>query len=135
MPRVRSMPSTAYNRVVSTIRDYPRIRKEYERLRLEVGAKATTYDEMPKGTEQRNEVEEKAIRLADLENEIATMQELIDTIPQGMREGILNNIYYGNRFPPNEWGLLVPSLRQWQREKELFIVRCAHRLHVYRNFK
>ena len=134
MPRTKSMPSTAYNRTICTIRDYPRLMRECEQLKAAAEVKATVYDGLPKGTEQINRVEARAIRLADLEAEIKVMQELMETIPPDMRDGILNNIYYGNRFPPNEWGKLVPSLREWQREKQLFITRTAHRLNIYKKY-
>lgn len=133
MPKIMSMPSTAYYRVIYTIRDYPRLKREYEILKKEIGMKATNYDGMPKGNNVASGIEDKAIRLADLEAEINRMQELINTIPTDMRDGILNNIYYGNRFPPNEWGQLVPSLRTWQREKGKFIAIVAHKLNIYKS--
>ena len=132
MPKVLSMPSTAYYRTIYTIRDYPRLKREYELLKKETGVKAIEYDGMPKGNNVSNATEDKIIRLVDLESEINKMQELINTIPADMRDGILNNIYYGNRFPTNEWGQLVPSLRTWQREKGKFIAIVAHKLNIYK---
>lgn len=131
MPRVRSMPATAYNRTVSTIKDYPRMLYEYEQLKRGVGVKAVAYDGMPKGNTTESGVEEKAIRLADLKAMIDNIESVIATIPCDMKDGILNNIYYGWRFPLNEYGQLVPSLRTWQREKEKFIILIAHKLRIY----
>ncbi|MBP3342298.1 MAG: hypothetical protein J6K99_07210 [Peptococcaceae bacterium] len=130
MPRVRSMPATAYNRTIATIRDYPRMMYEYERLKCDIGIKAANYDGMPKAA-AGNGMEEKIIRLADLEAEIAAFQGVIETIPADMRDGIMNNILYGIRFPLNEYAQLVPSLREWQREKTEFIVRVARKLRIY----
>lgn len=130
MPKVKSMPATAYNRTIYTIRDYPRLEREYDLLKKNIGVKAVTYDGMPKGTFQESGVEQYAIRMADLEQEIGVMQELIDTIPADMREGILNNIYYNKTFPRNEWGQMIPSLRTWQREKTKFITLAARKLKI-----
>ena len=131
MPRVRTMPASAYNRTIFTIRDYPRMVCEYERLRRDTGVKATNYDGMPKTTMQGNSLEEKAAKLVDLEREIILIQDALAKAPDDMREGILNNIIYGMRFPLNEYGQLVPSLRTWQREKNLFITRVAHTMKIY----
>lgn len=131
MPRVRTMPASAYNRTIFTIRDYPRMVCEYERLRRDTGVKATNYDGMPKTTMQGNSLEEKAAKLVDLEREIILIQDALAKAPDDMREGIINNIIYGMRFPLNEYGQLVPSLRTWQREKNLFITRVAHMMKIY----
>ena len=128
MSRVRSMPVTKYNRTISTIRDYPRMVYEYERLKRDMGVGAVGYDGMPKGGMVDSEVEEKAVRMADLKRLIDDMQSVIETIPSDMRDGILDNIYYGTRFPLNEYGQLVPSFRTWQREKNKFITLMAHKL-------
>lgn len=131
MPRVRTMPASAYNRTIFTIRDYPRMVCEYERLKRDTGVKATSYDGMPKTTMQGNSLEEKAAKLVDLEREIQLIQDALAKAPDDMREGIINNIIYGMRFPLNEYGQLVPSLRTWQREKNLFITRVAHTMKIY----
>lgn len=131
MPRVRTMPASAYNRTIFTIRDYPRMVCEYERLKRDTEVKATSYDGMPKTTMQGNSLEEKAAKLVDLEREIQLIQDALAKAPDDMREGILNNIIYGMRFPLNEYGQLVPSLRTWQREKNLFITRVAHTMKIY----
>lgn len=131
MPRVRTMPSSAYNRTIFTIRDYPRMVCEYEQLKRDVGVKAASYDGMPKGESVGSALEEKAAKLLDLEREINFIQDIIATIPDDMRDGILNNIVYGMRFPLNGYGQMIPSLRTWQREKTLFIIKVAHALKIY----
>ena len=131
MPRVRTMPASVYNRTIFTIRDYPRMVCEYERLKRDTGVKATNYDGMPKTTIQGNSLEEKATKLVDLEREIQLIRDALDAAPDDMRDGILNNIIYGMRFPLNEYGQLVPSLRTWQREKSMFVARVAHAMRIY----
>lgn len=131
MPRVRTMPVSAYNRTIFTIRDYPRMVCEYEQLKRDVGVRATSYDGLPKGGAVGSALEEKAAKLLDLEAEINAIQDVMVTIPADMRDGIMNNILYGMRFPLNEYGQMVPSLRTWQREKSLFVSRAAHALKIY----
>ena len=47
---------------------------EYDKLSRSIGAKAATPDGMPKGSVTSSNVEEKAIRLADLELDISRIQ-------------------------------------------------------------
>lgn len=104
---------------------------EYDKLSRSLGAKAAASDGMPKSAAMGSNVEEKAIRLADLEADINRIQKNIELIPEDMREGIINNIVHSMRFPLNEYAQLVPSLRTWQREKQLFVVRIAHDFRFY----
>lgn len=132
MPKITCMPPTAYNRTISTIRDYPRMVYELECLRRDAGClKAASYDAMPKGTSAGSGLEDKIARVVDLEREVQKMQECIDTIPADMRDGILDNIFYNTGFPRNEDGQLVPEMSTWKRVKRNFIVCVAHKLRIY----
>lgn len=132
MPNIRTMPRTAYNRTICTIRDYPRMVCELEQLKKDaVHLKAAAYDGMPKGSSGSGGLDDKVIRLADLEAEVKRIQEVIDMIPADMRDGIMDNVLYGTSFPRNEYGQMVPSHRTWQREKQKFIVLCARKLRIY----
>lgn len=125
------MPVSAYNRTIFTIRDYPRMVCEYEQLKRDVGVKAASYDGMPKGESVGSALEEKAAKLLDLEREINFIQDVIATIPDDMRDGIMNNILYGMRFPLNSYGQMVPSFATWKREKSKFVSLMAHKLKIY----
>lgn len=125
------MPVSAYNRTIFTIRDYPRMVCEYEQLKRDVGVKAASYDGMPKGESVGSALEEKAAKLLDLEREINFIQDVIATIPDDMRDGIMNNILYGMRFPLNGYGQMVPSFATWKREKSKFVSLMAHKLKIY----
>ena len=132
MPKVTSMPPTAYNRTISTIRDYPRMVYELEQLKRDAGClKGTNYDAMPKGSSGGSGLDAKIAEIVDLETEIQKMQECIDTIPADMRDGILDNILYNTGFPRNEHGQLVPEMSTWKRAKREFIVRVAHKFRIY----
>ena len=125
------MPVSAYNRTIFTIRDYPRMVCEYEQLKRDVGVKAASYDGMPKGESVGSALEEKAAKLLDLEREINFIQDVIATIPDDMRYGIMYNILYGMRFPLNGYGQMVPSFATWKREKSKFVSLMAHKLKIY----
>ena len=136
MPRVRKMPTTAYNRVKAVMRDYNRRKAELEQLKSDiVHIKASNYDGMPKCTGSSNGMEDKVDFMVDLEaeleKELGKIQKCIDLIPPDMRDGIINNVTKGTYFPLNEQYQLVPSMRTWQREKEKFMLRVARELHIY----
>ena len=136
MPRVRKMPTTAYNRVKAVMRDYDRRLAELEQLKGDiVHIKATNYDGMPKCAGSGSGLEDKIAFMVDLEKEmekeLGKIQKCIDLIPADMRDGIVNNVTKGTYFPLNDQYQLVPSLRTWQREKEKFMLRVARELHIY----
>lgn len=132
MPRVTAMPPSVYNRVVYTIRDYPRMVRELAQLRKDAeSVGAVNMDGMPKAPGAGGGLENKVAKIADLAREVEAIEDALDTLPDDMRNGILNNVLYNNRFPCNRYGQLVPSLRTWQREKQKFLVLVAHKLRIY----
>ena len=132
MPKITCMPPTAYNRTISTIRDYPRMVCELEQLKRDAGClKSSKYDGMPKGSSGGSGLEDKIAHVVDLEREIKKMQAVFSTIPADMRDGIMDNIMYNMPFPVNEYAQLVPSLREWQRVKREFIIRFAREMRIY----
>ena len=132
MPKITCMPPTAYNRTISTIRDYPRMVCELEQLKRDAGClKSSKYDGMPKGSSGGSGLEDKIAHVVDLEREIEKMQAVFSTIPADMRDGIMDNIMYNMPFPVNEYAQLVPSLREWQRVKRDFIIRFAREMRIY----
>lgn len=130
MPKITSMPPTAYNRTISTIRDYPRMVYELEQLKRDaVHLKATNYDGLPKGSSGGSGLEDKIAEIADLELEIQKMQSIIDTIPEEFRKGIMDNILYRVGFPH------IPSRATWYREKSKFVLRFAKEMRIYGKYK
>lgn len=136
MSKVTCMPSTAYNRTISTIRDYPRMVLELEQLKRDAGyLKATNYDGMPKAVGGASGLDDKIAVIVDMEKELEKINECIDTIPEDMRKGIMDNILYNMPFPYNEYAQLVPSLRTWQNEKRKFILLFARTMRIYPRYK
>lgn len=131
MSKVTCMPPTAYNRTISTIRDYPRMLIELEQLKRDAECiKASSYDGMPKGASIQT-IDDRIALVVDLEMDIQKMQECINAIPVDMRDGIMNNILYNMPFPRNDYAQLVPSLRTWQNEKRKFILNFARTMRIY----
>lgn len=136
LPNIRTMPVTAYNRTVCTIRDYPRMVCELEQLKQDaVQLRAAAYSDMPKGSSGSGGLDDKVARMTDLEKEVNRIREVIDTLPSDMRKGIMDNVLYGIDFPRNEYGQMVPSRRTWQRVKRDFITLMAHKLRIYNKSK
>lgn len=132
MSKVTCMPPTAYNRTISTIRDYPRMVMELEQMRNDVeGISAASIDGMPKSSGNAG-LEDKVARLVDLEREVQEMKRCINSMPSDMRDGIMNNILYNMPFPRNEYAQMVPSLRTWQIEKQKFVKCFARAMKIYR---
>lgn len=129
MAYITSMPPTAYNRTISTIRDYPRLVYELDQLKRDAGnLKATNHDGLPKGSKSSG-IDAKIAYMVDLEKEVQKMQALFDTIPEEFREGILNNIIYRVGFPH------VPSRATWYREKNKFVLRFAKEMRIYGKYQ
>lgn len=136
LPNIRTMPRTAYNRTVCTIRDYPRMVCELEQLQKDaVCLQVAKYDGLPRGSSGSGGLEDKVARMTDLETEVNRIREVIDTLPSDMRKGIMDNVLYGIDFPRNEYGQMVPSRRTWQRVKRDFITLMAHKLRIYNKSK
>lgn len=132
MPKVTCMSSTAYNRTIATIRDYPRMVYELEQLKRDAGTvRATSIDGMPKaGT--GSGLDDKIALIVDLERDIERMQQCIDTIPADLRDGVMNNILYNTAYPRNEYGHTVPDIRTWKRAKREFVVLFAKTMRFIR---
>ena len=130
MPKVTSMPPTAYNRTICTIRDYPRMVYELEQLKRDAGClRASSYDDMPKGASGGSGLDAKIAEIVDLEREVQKMQAIIDTIPEEFRKGIMDNILYRVGFPH------IPSRATWYREKSKFILRFAKEMRIYGKYQ
>lgn len=130
MPKVTSMPPTAYNRTISTIRDYPRMVYELEQMKRDVVClKIANYDGMPKGTSSGSGLETKIAEMTDLEREVMKMQSIIETIPEEFRKGIMNNIIHRMGFPH------IPSRATWYREKSKFVLRFAKEMRIYGKYQ
>ena len=133
MGKITSLPSSVYNRVVWTIKDYPRMVTELKLLRSDAQTiGATSYSDMPKSPGHNTTgLDDKVIRIADMERTVKAIDDALEIIPEDMRRGIFDNIAYNVPFPRNEYAQLVPSAETWKRRKRDFIVLTAHKLNIY----
>lgn len=119
---VRQMPATAYQRAVTIIRDQPRVKREAERLRIDI----SRAERAGRDTSIEKEDLEEAERFLD------AIQEVLDScVDSDMQQGIMDNIIYRISFPRNEYAQMVPSRNTWQRSKKIFIAQIAHKFRVY----
>lgn len=125
MSRVTLMPNTAYKLTLAEISDYPRKVADLAILKANIGIGAVNQDGMPKGNDVHSNVEEAAIRIADMEAKVNAIDKCINSMPSDMRQGVLNNIWYRTSFP------YIPELRTWQRVKRRFIKCVAKELGIY----
>ena len=103
---------------------------ELDKLKRDAGClRGTNYDSMPKGGSGNAGLDAKIAELVDLEREVQKMQAVIDTIPEDMRDGIMNNIIHRMGFPH------VPSRATWYREKSKFILRFAKEMRIYGKYQ
>lgn len=102
--------------------------RDYERLKAERNEIIYSYncqqDGLPKGNTVGNPTEDRAIKLERLSHELDAIDQALLLVDQDMRNGILNNIYYGVYFPH------YPSVRTWQRVKQRFIYQVAKNLKI-----
>lgn len=119
MPKIKVMPDTAYRRTVATVRDYPRMVAEVQRLKNDTASvKSTVYSDMPKGRAPST-MADKVATIADMEQSISCIQRALESLPPDLRQGVYNNVVYGVRFPH------VPSLSTWERNKRRFLLQAA----------
>ena len=103
---------------------------ELEQLNRDAGClMGTNYDAMPKGSSGSSGLDAKIAEIVDLEREVQKMQDIIDTIPEEFRKGIMDNIIYRVGFPH------IPSRATWYREKSKFILRFAKEMRIYGKYQ
>lgn len=89
------LPHNLYMRVLYIIRDYDRLRSE----RQEIIHASPVMDGMPRGNLQSSVAENKAIKLASLDEDCEAVERALLRIPAEYRKGVMNNICYGARYP------------------------------------
>lgn len=89
------LPHNLYMRVLYIIRDYDRLRSE----RQEIIHASPVADGMPHGNLQSSITENKAIRLANLNEDCEAVERALLRIPTEYRKGVINNVCYGSPYP------------------------------------
>lgn len=89
--RYDTLPHTLYMRVIYLIRDYDRMKAEYDSL---IDESPLPPDGMPRGTETSDPTGSKAIRLEELGRQISAVDAGLAIIPEEYRRNIWQNIVY-----------------------------------------
>ena len=112
------LPHNVYMQTLYVIRDYPRLKAVIE----DIGLSASATDGMPKHSKVGSSVENVAIRLERVFDEVRAVERALDCVPEFYRSGIWRNILYRERFPQGA------DFRTFQRWKQRFIYETARNL-------
>ena len=123
------LPHNLYMRVLYIIRDYDRLKEEYQAIlhssptpRIESGYDRNgrfSAELMPKSGEAADPTEDKGMRLALISDELHAVEQALMMIPAEYRHGVKQNVMYGGWFPQDADG------RTYRRWKQRFIYQVA----------
>lgn len=110
------LPTTLYMRAVYLIRDYDRLKQEYENLPWE---SPKPLDGQPRGTGIANPTEQKAIRRAVMLDEMKAIEQAERVIPEEYRRQVFENTKDKKPYP------MGASYSTWRRYRQKFIWQVA----------
>ena len=127
------IPQIVYMRVLYTVRDYDRRKAEYHEIlearpspRIESGYDSDgqySAEMMPRSGDPGKPTEEKAIKLANISDELFAVEQALVVIPREYRTGIMQNIKFGDRYPEDA------DPRTYRRWKQRFVYNVAKKLY------
>ena len=115
------LPHNLYMRVLYIIKDYDRLKDEYQTI-LDSGGSAMGGRRAGSGTS--NPTENKAIRLAAISDELHAIEGALIEIPQEYRQGVLSAIKYRTPYPD------TAGYKTWQRWRQRFIWHVAKNMRI-----
>lgn len=118
IPKSNTLPHPTYMRVIYAIRDYGRIKAEYESI---AESSPAPPDGMPRGTDRSDPTAAKAIRLEDLGRQMRAIEAGLSVIPEEYRKQIYNNIVY--RIPYDTRYTSYGTYRYWKQKMIVTISR------------
>lgn len=119
------LPRAVYMQTIWVIRDYHRLIDE--RAGLLAGPSSKPIDGMPHGSSYNPDgVMFEAVRLAEIDDKIKAIESARDTIPEGYRKAVWENILYGTPYP------LMGERSTYGHYKSKMIMLTATRLGLYR---
>jgi len=114
------LPVNLYRRVIYTIKDYDRLKEEYNALLNESPAKQPVNTHG--GNISSQPTEDKAIRLALISDDIHAIDAALTMIPLEYRQGIINSIKYRTPYPDTaHW-------HTWQKWRQRYVWSVARKL-------
>ena len=90
------LPHNLYRQTLYAIRDYPRIKEEYEDL---LQGSPADMDGQPKGNNDGDPTAATAVKAEKLHNRLKAIDDAKMIIPKEYQKGIWDNIVYGKPFP------------------------------------
>lgn len=111
------LPHNVYMQALYLIRDYDRLKGEYNRL---LYTSAPPHDGQPTGKGGIGRpVEVKAIMLSEIDSKMRIIENAINQIPKYYRSGVWNNVVHGVRYPADA------DMRTYRTYKQRFIYNVA----------
>jgi len=108
-------------RVLYIIRDYDRMKDEYQEI-LQLSPPALTG--VPGSRELTDPTGDKAIRLAMISGEMHAVDQALKKIPREYRQGVKRNVMYGSWYPKDA------DARTYRRWKQRFMYWVAEKLKI-----
>ena len=113
------LPTHLYTQVIGVIRDYERLKGEYDRI---LNQSASPPDGQPKGNNRTDTTSEKGMECAELSKKLKAVEQARYEVPEEYREGVWANTLYGVRFPADS------DRTTYYRHKKIFIKALAKKL-------
>jgi len=117
-PKSNKLLYPQYMRVIYAIRDYGRLKAEYESI---AEASPDPPDGMPSGSKISDPTAEKAMRLEELGRQIRAIEAGMEIIPEEYRKQIYNNIVF--RIPYDTRHTAYSTYRYWRQKMIMEISR------------
>ena len=86
------MEHSVYRRALALVRDYPRMAAVRDAIIFE------SPDGSQGGWHTGRPTEQKALRIAAMEEDLRIVDKALEKIPQAFRQGVLDNVLYGTRM-------------------------------------
>lgn len=109
IPKTYSLPKAVYYQALYAVRDYDRLRAEYDDI---LHASAAPPDGLPHGSGSGQPVADKAIRLNAISTKLTAIERALNGIPPEYRRGVLDNVRYGAPYP---YTASYPTWSRWRR--------------------
>lgn len=121
LPKTYSLPKAVYYQALYAVRDYDRLRAEYDDI---LHASAAPPDGLPHGSGSGQPVMDKAIRLNAISAKLTAIERALSCIPPEYRRGVLDNVRYQAPYP------YVACYRTWSTYRRRFLFGVAKNLRL-----
>lgn len=115
------LPKPVRMRVIWAVRDYERMRMEYDEALWDSPGPP---DGQPRGTKISNPTERKGMQRAELSRTLEAIEQAFNTVPEEYRQGVWNNVVYRISYP------IDAGSATYARHKGKFLYRAAKNLYL-----